>query len=320
MSRETPGIELWKPDADSKALDARAAMMGRVRGFFAQRNVREVETPVLSHAANSDPAIGQFETREPHMWLRTSPEYAMKRLLAAGSGDIFELARVFRRGESGRYHNQEFTMLEWYRQAWTYLQLMDEVVALIRHCLPDKLLQETRLSYREAFSRYTGLDPYTSTIDDFSAFIRAKQLQVPDLSRAEILDLVISHFIQTEFPENALTVVFDYPADQAALARIRQDDPPVAERFEVFLGKTELANGYQELTNATEQRSRFDHENRLRQKNGMSTGPVDERLISALQEGLPECSGVALGFDRLLMVSLSAGSLADVLAFTDRLA
>ena len=311
---------VWKPQADDRALAARASLLTCIRGFFATRNVLEVETPVLSHAANSDPAIAQFETREPHMWLRTSPEYAMKRLLAAGSGDIFELGRVFRRGESGRHHNLEFTMLEWYRQGWTYQQLMDEVVALVRHCLPEKTLQETRLSYREVFSRYTGLDPCTGSIEEISAYIRSRRLQVPDLSRPEMLDLVISHFIQPEFPHDSLTVVFDYPAEQAALARIRHGDPPVAERFEVFIGKTELANGYQELTDEAEQRARFEQDNRLRLKNGMPAGPVDERLIAALQAGLPECSGVALGFDRLLMALLSAKSLAEVLAFTDKLA
>lgn len=307
----------WKPAAGTKVLAARADLQRSIRSFFAARNVIEVETPVLSHAANSDPAIAQFETREPHMWLRTSPEYAMKRLLAAGSGDIFELGRVFRRGESGRHHNLEFTMLEWYRQGWTYRQLMDEVVALINHCLPGRVFSEKRMNYREVFFRYTGLDPYSSSKEDFLGFISSKNLVVPELSRPELLDLVISHFIQTAFPTDALTVIYDYPSDQAALARIRDDQPPVAERFEVFIGRTELANGYQELTDACEQRARFVQDNRLRLKKGLPAGPLDEHLIAALQAGLPECAGVALGFDRLLMAALSAESLAEVLAFTD---
>jgi lysyl-tRNA synthetase class 2 len=296
-------------------LKARAGLLKSVRTFFEARKVLEVESPILSAAGNSDPGILQFSTAGRSFWLRTSPEYAMKRLLAAGSGDIYELGRVFRQGESGRLHDVEFTMLEWYRQGWNYHQLMDEVTALVRHCLPGFSFRESKVSYRDLLRGFTGLDPATSSDQELLAYIRAQNLEISELSRTEILDLIISHFVQPALPADGLTLVYDYPAGQAALARIRSDDPPVAERFELFLGQAELANGYQELTDAKEQKERFSQENRQRKKRGQAVVPVDENLLSALRAGLPECSGVALGIDRLLMFSLGASSLRDVLTF-----
>lgn len=310
----------WKPAASMQALRIRADLLSRVRSFFSRRDILEVETPVLSVGGNSDPGITQFSTAEATRWMRTSPEYAMKRLLAAGSGDIYELGRVFRQGESGRNHNIEFTMLEWYRLGWSYHQLMDEVCELVRYCIPEVPFRESKVSYRELFSACTGLDPATVTSQELEKFVRSSGLKAPELSRTQMLDLVISHFVQPELPEDGLTIVFDYPADQAALAKIRQDKPPVAERFEIFAGKVELANGYQELTDAGEQRRRFELENRLHTRNGEAEIPIDENLISALEAGLPECAGVALGFDRLLMKATGADSLADVMAFPDGIA
>ena len=240
----------------------------------------------------------------------------MKRLLASGSGDIYELGRVFRAGEAGRQHNREFTMLEWYRTAWTYHQLMDEVADLVRFCAEDSRLRERRLSYRELFVTQAGLDPFTATTPDLAQVAKSAGLDAPELEHEEWLDLILGLVIQPAMPDNTLTFVYDYPADQAALARIREDEPPVAERFELFVGQLELANGYQELTDAKEQRERFMQENRLRQARGTEPVPLDESLLAALAAGMPECAGVALGVDRLLMQMHGAASLDEVIAFT----
>lgn len=275
---------------------------------------------MISTVGNSDPGISQFALQKNTCWLRTSPEYPMKRLLAAGSGDIYELGRVFRADESGRYHNPEFTMLEWYRTGWTYHQLMDEVSELIRFCLPKISFPESRVSYRDLLLGFTGIDPMLSSDEEISEFIRSKSIDLQNLNRGQMLDLMISHFVQTEFPDDAMTFVFDYPVDQAALAKIRKDDPPVAERFEMFLGPVEIANGYQELLDADEQSDRFAHENESRRIDGQAAVQTDTRLLAALKSGLPECSGVALGVDRLLMAKLGVHSIDSVLAFPFKLA
>jgi lysyl-tRNA synthetase class 2 len=305
----------WMPGAGPDQLRARAEMLASIRDFFRQKGVLEVETPMLSSAGNSDPGIAQYCLREPPLFLRTSSEYPMKRLLAAGSGDIYELGRVFRAGEQGRYHNPEFTMLEWYRVGWSYRQLMDEVSELVRHCLPESSFSESRVSYRDLLQAYTGIDPLSDPEEVIRARIAGTDFEVPGLDRQAMLDLLVSHAVQAELATDAMTFVYDYPPEQAALARIRPDTPPVAERFELFLGQVELANGYQELTDAAEQRHRFERENRLRQQHGMAPAPIDERLLGALGAGLPECSGVALGVDRLLMRRVGARSLDEVLAF-----
>jgi lysyl-tRNA synthetase class 2 len=307
--------EHWRPSAAAAALQARARLLGKVRGFFAARQVLEVETPVLSRSGNSDPGLAQLRLADTGAWLRTSPEYPMKRLLAAGSGDIYELGRVFRAGEAGRHHNPEFTMLEWYRVGWSWRQLMGEVADLVRHCAAGRDLAERRLGYRDLFLEHTGLDPFEATAKDLARYAAAAGLDAPELDRNEWLDLIIGTVIQPALPDHTLTCVYDYPADQAALAKIRNDSPPVAERFEVFLGQVELANGYQELTDAAEQRQRFVDENRLRAARGEQTAPLDEALLAALDAGLPECAGVALGVDRLLMFLENVNALHEVIAF-----
>lgn len=305
----------WLPGAGPDLLQQRALLLESIRGYFRERGVLEVETPVMSAAGNSDPGLSQFTMRESGRYLRTSPEYAMKRLLAAGSGDIYELGRVFRAGELGRHHNPEFTLLEWYRCGWSYHRLMDEVSDLVRHCLPDSALEESRISYRDLLLAYADVD----ALNDSDAVIRARiaesDFAVTDLDRNGMLDLLVTHAVQPQLPEDALTFVYDYPAAQAALARVRADTPPVAERFELFLGRVELANGYQELTDAGEQRRRFEAENSLRVQRGDSPVPLDERLLAALEAGLPECAGVALGVDRLLMKRAGISSLSGALAF-----
>jgi len=276
----------------------------------------EVETPLLSRAGNTDPEIQSIRT-DGGGYLRTSPEFPLKRLLATGLGDIFELGRVFRAGEAGRNHNPEFTMLEWYRTGFDYHCLMDEVAALVLQCGRGKFDQwpQQKLSYKELFQQYLDIDPFSAETDELASIVKDHGVSDIELGRRQWLDLLISHFIQPNLPGNGLTFVYDFPADQAALANIRQDTPPVAERFELYLGHTELANGYQELTDAVEQQHRFEHENKQRKNRGEPIYPVDKHLIAAMSHGLPECTGVALGVDRLLMAICGADSLDEVVAF-----
>lgn len=276
----------------------------------------EVETPLISMAGNTDPEIQSVRT-DGGGYLRTSPEFPLKRLLAAGSGDIFELGRVFRAGEAGRNHNPEFTMLEWYRTAFGYHRLMDEVAALVIHCGQGKFSDwsQQKLSYKQLFQQHLSLDPFTADIDELTNAAKKHGINDIELGRRQWLDLLISHLIQPALPEDCLTFVYDFPADQAALANIRQDVPPVAERFELYLGRIELANGYQELTNSKEQQRRFEYENIQRKKRGEPVYEIDKHLLAALAHGLPECAGVALGVDRLLMAICGADSLDEVVAF-----
>ena len=306
----------WQPTAKLAALQSRARLLREIRNFFALREVMEVETPLISAAGNTDPEIDSIRT-DNGRYLRTSPEFALKRLLAAGSGDIFELGRVFRNGETGRYHNPEFTMLEWYRTGFSYHELMDEVADLVRKCgagVFDNWPLE-KLSYRKLFQKHIDLDPYTADVSALMAAAKKHGIEDIELNRKQWLELLISHIIQPNLPNKTLTFVFDVPADQASLAKIRQDTPPVAERFELYLGQTELANGYQELTDANEQKSRFEAENSQRINRGEQAYPMDLHLIAALQHGLPECAGVALGVDRLLLQICGADNLRDILAF-----
>ena len=308
--------ENWRPTALPDCLQARARLLRNIREFFFAKGVMEVETPLISMAGNTDPEIQSIRA-DNGGYLRTSPEFALKRLLAAGSGDVFELGRVFRSGESGRNHNPEFTMLEWYRTGFTYHELMDEVASLVRHCGHGKFDQwpQQKLSYQQLFLKYTGLDPFTADEKELRA--RAKDHGVDDieLSHKQWLDLLLSVVVQPAMPGECLTFVHDFPADQAALARVRPGNPPVAERFELYLGRTELANGYQELTDAREQKQRFNNENRQRESSGKDVYEIDQHLINALGHGLPECAGVALGVDRLLMVLSGARSINEVTAF-----
>lgn len=308
--------ESWRPAATTQSLARRARLLRDIREFFRQQAVMEVETPLLSRAGNSDPEIESIGTGDG-AYLRTSPEFALKRLLAAGSGDVYELGRVFRAGESGRTHNPEFTLLEWYRTGITYHALMDEVAALVKYCgrgtLDDWPLE--KFSYRELFANHLDLDPFTASPDTLSAAAARHGIAGIELDHRQWLDLLMSLVIQPTLPARQFTFVFDYPEDQAALARVRPDSPPVAERFELYLGSTELANGYQELTSAAEQRRRFEVENALRRERGQEAYPVDEHLLAALEHGMPECAGVALGVDRLLMALTGMGSISEVIAF-----
>ncbi len=304
--------------------------MGRLRRFFADKGVLEVETPLLSSAATTDPQIHSFETRYQGpgaaqgrpLYLATSPEFAMKRLLAAGSGPIYQVCKAFRQGEAGRLHNPEFTLLEWYRPGFDHFQLMDEVEQLVIELadgrLPDAAAE--RLSYAALFQRHLGLDPHTADSETLARCAAGfpALAGLSGLGRDGWLDLLMSHVIQPRLGQGRLTFVYHYPASQAALARIRQpaaDAPAVAERFELFYRGVELANGFHELTDSAEQRARFERDRAQRHVQGLPFMPMDERLLAALGEGLPPCAGVALGLDRLLLVFNGLTQLSDTVAF-----
>lgn len=308
----------WRPGASRHAIESRAGLLADIRSFFSERGVLEVETPVLSRFGNTDPYIESIRTGDyRERYLRTSPEFAMKRLLAAGLRDIYELGRVFRAGEKGRHHNPEFTMLEWYRTGMNYLDLAGEVVDLARRCgrgAFDNWPVE-RFNYQGLFQKHTGLDPDNCSESDLSACAAERGLVAGPMGHGEWLDLVMAEIIQPALAGERFTIVFDYPPAQAALARVRDSDPPVAERFEVYLGNRELANGYQELTDAREQLERFERENRQREARGEEPVRIDTGLVEALREGMPECCGVALGVDRLLMSILKLDDIDAVLAF-----
>ena len=309
----------WRPSASRLAVEARAELLTTVRQFFQQRAVLEVETPVLSRAGNSDPNIHSISTSGSRTrYLRTSPEYALKRMLASGYGDIYELGRVFRAGESGRHHNPEFTLLEWYRVGWAYLDLADEVIDLIRVCGKGQFdpWPVRRVSYRKLFQTEIGLDPWQCSESDLACCASERGITAISLNHQEWLDLLLAEVIQPSLPGENFTVLHEVPADLAALARIRAGDPPVAERFEIYLGQMELANGYQELTDATEQLDRFEREQKHRALRDGEGIPVDTGLIAALRSGLPECSGVALGIDRFLMMLLKLDHMDSVVTFS----
>ena len=305
------------------ALRLRARVNAAIRGFFAERGVLEVETPILSAAGNTEPNIDSFTTTfsghvsaGPRLrWLRTSPEYPLKRLLAAGLGDCYELGRVFRNGEAGGRHNPEFSMLEWYRVGWDHHRLIEETVSLVRQLLAlvDRQARMEVLTYRELFQRHVGVDPFTASLQQLQAPLAGIQIDGEGLSGDDWLDLLMTHRIQPAFSRQVLTVVHDWPASQAALARVRPGDPPLAERFELYLGPYELANGYHELNDAAEQRARFARDHAVRSERGAVLPPVDQALLASL-DALPACAGVAVGVDRLLMCLLDTAAIADVLA------
>lgn len=313
----------WRPSASIETLRQRAALLARVREFFAARGVLEVETPVLSRAAVTDVHLASLSTRiagrSGDYWLQTSPEYAMKRLLAAGSGDIYQVQRVFRDEEIGANHNPEFTMIEWYRVGFDDRALMDEVTALLVELLGSRLeAPAERVTYRDAIARVAGLDPYTAPVVELYEFARRKLGDVPHelaADRDACLDLLMGAIVGPTLGQGRITFVHDYPATQAALARLLPGDPPVAARFEVYVGGLELCNGFHELTDAPEQRRRFEADLDQRRARELPMPPIDERLLAALSHGLPDCAGVALGFDRVVMLATNATRIGDVLAF-----
>lgn len=318
----------WRPTASFNALRLRARLYATIRAFFAQRNVLEVETPVLSVAGNTDPNIesfslefsGRTDGAPRTRWLRTSPEFALKRLLASGVGDCYELGRVFRNGEAGGRHNPEFTMLEWYRIGWDHHRLIEETVALVQAALALVAgeADATTTTFRDLYRERLDLDPFTADESELRAALGDVEVDPTGLNRDDWLDLLMTHRLQPGFDRGRILVVRDYPASQSALAKIRAgqgDEPAVAERFELYLGALELANGYHELTDVDEQRARFLRDRATRAMRGAVQPPLDEGLLAAMVSGLPACAGVALGVERLLMAMTDTDRIADVLAF-----
>jgi lysyl-tRNA synthetase class 2 len=295
-------------------------MLSTVRAHFAAGGVLEVETPALSRAAVSDVHLASVPAEVGglgRMYLHTSPEYAMKRLLAAGIGDCYQVCRVYRDGEAGRWHNPEFTMIEWYRLGFDAEALMQDVEALVRAVLaPHRALSPfERLGYRDAVRRFAGVDPASAEAAEVATALSRHGVEAPRAGRDELLDLLVSTVVGPALGRDTGTFVCDYPASQAALARLKHSDPAVAERFELYLDGIELANGFHELADAREQRARFGADLAERARRGLPAPPLDERFLAALEAGLPDCSGVALGFDRLVMVGLGLPSLAGAMAF-----
>lgn len=318
----TNGLPDWRPTASRAVLERRATLLAEARAFFAERGVLEVETPVLSSAAATDPQIESLSTEIEGLpgtfYLGTSPEFAMKRLIAAGYGDLYQFARVFRNGERGRWHNPEFTLLEWYRLGFDDAALMDEVEALVRRLLaPTRALERAeRRTYAEVLERHAGVDAHTASVSALAAAAAHQGLVgAQGLDRDGLLDLLMALAVGPHLGRERPCFVCDYPASQAALARLKPGSPKVAARFELYIDGLEIANGFHELADAAEQRRRFEADRAVRRTRGRPEPPIDERLLAALAAGMPDCAGVALGFDRLVAIAVGARQLAEVMAF-----
>jgi lysyl-tRNA synthetase class 2 len=318
----------WQPVASPQMLKLRAALLHSARDYFSATGVLEVETPVINACTVTDPQTESVNVQlsGQNLWLRTSPEYHMKRLLAAHGEAIYQIGKVFRLGESGTNHQPEFTMIEWYRPGYTLDMIIEETCKLITHlataaatAIPSRQIY----SYAEIYQTTCGFDPLTASTTDIRS---AARRLLPDTLSTELeqalgddrngwLDLLNSHVVAPSLPANALCVIKDYPAEQAMLARLNPDNSAIAERFEIFLNGLELANGFCELQDADIQAERFTADNQRRLNLDLETREPDQALIAALRHGLPECSGVALGFDRLLMLFSAATSVGETLSF-----
>lgn len=312
----------WRPSASPAALQSRARLLAYVRDFFARRGVLEVETPVLGRCGVTDPNLESIAAAVSAGgysggWLQTSPEYHMKRLLAAGSGPIYQVARVFRNGESGPRHNPEFSMLEWYRPGFTDQDLMQEVAELVCGWLACE--SPLTMTYREVMQRWAGVDPFVVREEELRQRCRQwlQPEQLAQMDRDGCLDLLMSFAVEPHLGQERPLFVTAYPASQASLARVSRDKGgfAVAHRFELYIRGLELCNGFWELTDAAEQRRRFEADNRARRAAGRPEMALDEAFLAALEQGLPDCAGVALGLDRLLMISLGSQDIREVLAF-----
>lgn len=313
----------WQPSSPAAVARRRAALLGRARRYFATEDVLAVDTPALGTGIGSDPnsdalVVTAFSGHE--YFLHTSPEFCMKRLLASGYPDIYSICRVYRDGESGPQHLLEFTLIEWYRLGFGLGDIVTDTLRLIAQCLDNPALAETAdtYDYRDAFQRFAGVDVLHASPDELADCAGADTRLRGAMSqhRDGWLDLIQATVVAPRFDTDRLTVLQHYPASMAALARLCPGDARFADRFEVFLGKRELANGYVELTDAKEQRRRFAEETQLRDRAGRRSGPPDTFLLQALESGLPECSGVAVGVERLQMVLDQTDNIGDVVTFT----
>jgi len=317
----------WQPTAPIDLLLKRAKIIKKVREFFADRCILEVETPILSQAAVTDRHLSSFETifskpgivdlqQGQKLSLITSPEYHMKRLIAAGSGPIFQICKCFRNQEEiSRYHNPEFTMLEWYRIQFDMMQMINEVDDLFQLVLDSEPAEH--ISYQSAFIKYINIDPFDTSREQLTEAIEGLELgfDTKDVDIDTLLQVLFTFGIEPKIGQNKPTVVYHFPASQAALAEICCEDHRTAKRFEFYYQGVELANGFKELVNAKEQRARFERDNQERLANGIPAQVIDEYLLAAMEAGLPECSGVAVGLDRLIMLALKQPTISQVMSF-----
>ncbi len=308
----------WQPTAPINMIKQRATLLRQIRDFMECRQILEVDTPILSHFANNDPYIQSLVTKnifekDTPLYLHTSPEFCMKRLLAAGSGSIYQIAHVFRDEESGKRHHTEFTMLEWYRQDFDYYQLMDDVGELL---LSLGLEKPNKMTYAEAFLETVQIDPHTADINQLQKISGQHGWGSDSDDHHALLDYVFSEAVIKKLDNSQPLIIYDYPEFMAALATIKSGMPRIAERFELFINGMEIANGFNELCDADEQRQRFETEVNIRKDKGLAELPIDSNLLAALKSGLPKSSGVAVGLDRLLMALFGKDDIKEVITFT----
>ena len=324
MNTVTKSVKSWQPSASITNLRRRSKLLQQIRNFFDERQVLEVETPVLAACGVTDLHLRNFQTQlygpaapsGQALYLQTSPEFHMKRLLAAGSGPIYQICKSFRNEEAGRIHNPEFTMLEWYRPGFDHHQLMDEMDALLQTLLQCPSAE--RLSYQQAFMTHLGVDPLSAERESLlqaGESLGLRDLLAQETNRDSQLQLLFAFGVEPHIGQSCPCFIEYFPASQAALARISQQDPRVAERFELYYRGVELANGFHELADGHEQRQRFEQDNALRVENHLPPMDVDECLIQALESGFPDCAGVALGLDRVFMLALNAQRIDEVVSF-----
>lgn len=319
----------WQPTASIAQLKQRAATIASIRDFFARRQVLEVDTPAMSQATVTDIHLHTFKTefvgpgfaKGQTLYFMTSPEFHMKRLLSAGSGPIYQICKSFRNEESGRFHNPEFTMLEWYRPGFDHHELMDEMDELLQLVLGCGAA--ARMTYQQAFIEVLGVCPLEGSMAELkvaAGTLGLSDIADPEEDRDTLLQLLFSVGVEPKIGLQAPAFVYDFPASQAALAQINPSDPRVAERFEVYFKGIELANGFHELADGDEQLARFEEDNRKREAMGLKPQPIDMHLVESLRAGFPDCAGVALGIDRLIMLAQGLDHIDQVTAFPIQIA
>jgi lysyl-tRNA synthetase class 2 len=314
----------FKPSMSFSIAQQRALILQKIRIFFAEKDILEVETPLLCSGTVTDVYLDAFECNYTYthlpskkFYLQTSPEFSLKRLLASGYGDIFQLSKAFRDEECGRHHNAEFTLLEWYRLGFDHLELMDEVAELLTFILSCDGVD--KITYQQLFIDYVGVDPLLVSQADLRIILNKNNILsdwlVKETSIDVLLQVILAEIIEPQIGQEKPCFIYDFPRSQASLAKISKENPLVAERFECYYRGIELVNGFHELTDAKEQLARFNSDNEQRKEKGLVEKPIDMRFIAALEAGLPECSGVALGIDRLVMLACNLDHIDQVLTF-----